>query len=52
MVEDDILDANPNVTFDSIAGLEEAKGLIQVRLIVRIHETNKFITCRKRWYYQ
>jgi hypothetical protein len=28
MVETDMLDVNPNTSFDSIAGLEEAKGLI------------------------
>ena len=34
MVENDMLDLSPNVSFDSIAGLEEAKGLINEAVVL------------------
>jgi katanin p60 ATPase-containing subunit A1 len=49
MVENDILDANPDVTFDSIAGLEEAKGLILEAVVLPMLIPGYFQGIRKPW---
>ncbi len=49
MVERDILDANPNVPFDSIAGLEEAKGLLQEAVVLPLIIPNYFQGIRRPW---
>lgn len=49
MVENDILDANPNVTFDSIIGLEEAKGLILEAVVLPMLIPGYFQGIRKPW---
>lgn len=49
MVENDILDVNPSTTFDSIAGLEEAKGLINEAVVLPMLIPGYFQGIRRPW---
>eukprot|EP01138_Halocafeteria_seosinensis_P006238 gb/GECG01006379.1/.p1 GENE.gb/GECG01006379.1/~~gb/GECG01006379.1/.p1 ORF type:complete len:462 (+),score=65.15 gb/GECG01006379.1/:1-1386(+) len=49
MVERDILELNPNVKFESIAGLDDAKGLIQEAVVLPLIIPNYFQGIRRPW---
>lgn len=49
MVEGDMLEVNPNVTFASIAGLEDAKALIQEAVILPMLLPQYFRGIRRPW---
>ena len=49
MVERDILDTNPNVPFDAIAGLGDAKGLLQEAVVLPLIIPNYFQGIRRPW---
>jgi len=48
-VESDMLDINPNVHWDDIAGLEEAKGLIQEAVVLPMIVPDYFQGIRRPW---
>jgi hypothetical protein len=49
MVENDMLEVNPNVHWDDIAGLEQAKGLIQEAVVLPMIVPNYFQGIRRPW---
>ena len=44
-----MLEANPNVKWDDIAGLEDAKGLIQEAVVLPMIMPNYFQGIRRPW---
>lgn len=49
LVESDMLDVNPNVHWDDIAGLEDPKGLIQEAVVLPMIVPNYFQGIRRPW---
>jgi katanin p60 ATPase-containing subunit A1 len=49
MIERDVLDSNPGVRFDDIAGLDEAKGLIQEAVVLPLVIPGYFTGIRRPW---
>lgn len=49
MIENDILDSNPGVRFEDIAGLDEAKGLIQEAVVLPLIIPGYFTGIRRPW---
>jgi katanin p60 ATPase-containing subunit A1 len=49
MIEHDILDKNPGVRFEDIAGLDDAKGLIQEAVVLPLIIPGYFTGIRRPW---
>ena len=49
LVENDMLEARPDVSFDSIAGLEDAKALLQEAVVLPVLIPGYFTGIRRPW---
>jgi katanin p60 ATPase-containing subunit A1 len=49
MLEKEVLDKNPNVHFDDIAELENAKGLLQEAVLLPLKMPQFFTGIRRAW---
>jgi len=49
MLEKDVVDTNPNVRFDDIASLDDAKNILQEAVLLPLLAPDLFIGIRRPW---